>query len=138
MYRAPTEAEMAELARRGSGSAAAAAAASGPPAVIGEPAAYRVSRTQPPERVKLLEFVRSDRLRVEWPVLAPLDRREARMLDSAGKPMAFDLPLSEAPDRNTVVVELPLAPFGHGGYSIELTAASGGKTEQRRLTFLVK
>lgn len=50
--------------------------------------------------------------------------------------MAFDLSLSEAPDRNTVV-ELPLAPFGHGGYSIELTAASGGKTEQRPLTFLV-
>jgi VWFA-related protein len=139
-YRAPTEAEVAELARRGSGShsAAAPAAASGPPAVIGEPAAYRVSRMQPPERVKLLEFVRSDRLRVEWPVLAPLDRREARLLDSAGKPVAFDLPVSEAPDGKTVVVELPLAPFGHGGYSIELTAASGGKTEQRRLTFIMK
>jgi VWFA-related protein len=137
-YRAPTEAEVAELARRGSTSQAASAAASGPPAVIGEPAAYRVSRTQPPERVKLLEFVRSDRLRVEWSVLAPLDRREARMLDSAGKPMAFDLPVSEAPDGKTIVVELPLAPFSRGGYSIELTAASGGRTEQRRLTFLMK
>ena len=138
-YRAPTEAEITELAQRGSRSQAVAApTASGPPAVIGEPAAYRVSRTQPPERVKLLEFVRTDRLRIEWPVLAQLDRREARMLDSAGKPMAFDVPVSEAPDGKTVVVELPLAPFGRGGYSIELTAASGGKTEQRRLTFLIK
>jgi VWFA-related protein len=136
-YRAPTEAEMAELARRGSASPAAPAAASGPPAVIGEPVAYRVSRTQPPERVKLLEFLRSDRLRVEWSVLAPLDRREARLLDSAGKPMAVDLPVSEGSDGKTIVVELPLAPF-RGGYSIELTAASGGRTEQRRVTFLVK
>jgi len=138
-YRAPTKAEIAALTQRSSAApASGAAAASGPPAVIGEPAAYRVSRTQPPDRVKLLEFVRSDRIRIEWPVLAALDRREARMLDTAGKPLAFDLPVSEAPDGKTVVVELPLAPFGRGGYSIELTAASGGRTEQRRLTFTMK
>ena len=136
-YRAPTEAELAALTQRSS-AAPAAAAASGPPAVIGEPAVYRVSRTQPPERVKLPEFVRSDRIRLEWPVLAALDRREARMLDTVGKPLPFNLPVSEAPDGKTVVVELPLAPFGRGGYSIELTAASGGRTEQRRLTFIVK
>jgi hypothetical protein len=138
-YRAPTEAEIAALTQRSSAApASGAAAASGPPAVIGEPAAYRVSRTQPPERVKLLEFVRSDRIRIEWPVLAALDRREARMLDTAGKPLPFDLPVSEAPDGKTVVVELPLAPFGRGGYSIELTAASGRRTEQRRLTLTMK
>jgi hypothetical protein len=88
--------------------------------------------------VKLLEFVRSDRLRIEWPVLAALDRREARMLDTAGKPMPFDLPVSEGADGKSVVVELPLAPFGRGAYSIELTAASGGKTERRRITFVMK
>jgi VWFA-related protein len=136
-YRAPTEEEIATMAQ-GASASRAAAEPSGPPAVIGEPAAYRVSRTQPPERVKLLEFIRSDRLRVEWPVLAPLDRREARMLDTAGKPMPFEVPVAEGADGKTVVVELPLAPFGRGGYSIELTAASGGKTEQRRLTFIMK
>ncbi len=138
-YRAPTEAEIAQMAQGGSASQALAAAeATGPPAVIGEPAAYRVSRTAPPERMKLLEFIRSDRLRVEWPVLAALDRREARILDTAGKPLPFDLPVAEGADGKTVVVELPLAPFGRGGYSIELTAASGGRTERRRLTFIMK
>ena len=139
-YRAPTEAEIAMLAQRGTAPASSTAAAepTGPPAVIGEPAAYRVSRAQPPERVKQLEFVRADRLRVEWPVLAPLDRREARMLDSAGKPMPFDLPLSENADTKIVVVELPLAPFGRGTYAIELTAGSGGRTERRKLTFMMK
>jgi VWFA-related protein len=139
-YRAPTEEEIAAMARSGSASSRAAAvtADAGPAAVIGEPVAYRVSRTQPPERAKPLEFVRSDRLRVEWPVLAPLERREARMLDTAGKPMAFDVPVSESPDGKSVVVELALAPFGRGSYSLELTAASGGKTEQRKLTFIMK
>jgi hypothetical protein len=137
-YRAPTEAEIAAMASGATAPAPKAAAPEGPPAVIGEPIAYRVSRAQPPEKVSLLEFVRADRLRVEWPVLAPLDRREARILDSAGKPLAIDLPVSEAAERKTVVVELPLAPFGRGVYAIELTAGSAGKTEQRRLTFTMK
>jgi VWFA-related protein len=135
-YRAPTEAEIAALTNPRP--AAPAPVDTGPPAVIGEPIAYRVSRAQPPEKVGLLEFVRADRLRVEWHVLAPLDRREARMLDSAGKALPFDLPVSEAPERKTVVVELPLAPFGRGVYTIELTAGAAGKTERRKLTFMMK
>ena len=133
-YRAPTPEEMAALANR----PAAPPPDAGPPAVIGEPAAFRVSGRQPPEAVRLLEFVRSDRLRVTWPVLAPLDRREARLLDSAGKPLPIDLPIAEPDGQRTVIVELPLAPLGRGVYSIELTAASGGRTERRRLTFTMK
>ena len=117
---------------------AATPADTGPPAVIGPPTAYRVSRAQPIEKVTLLEFVRGDRLRVEWPVLAALDRREARVLDSAGKPLALDLPVAEKDDGKTLVVELPLAPFGRGSYAVELTAGAGGKTERRRLTFMMK
>ena len=136
-YRAPTEAEIAAIAR-GPAPSASAPADSGPPAVIGQPVAFRVSRTQPIEKVSRLEFVRADRLRVEWPVLVPLDRRDARMLDSAGKPLPVDLPLAEKDEGKTLVVELPLAPFGRGTYAIELTAGSGGKTEQRRLAFMMK
>jgi VWFA-related protein len=135
-YRAPTEAEIALLAQPKSPSRPAAE--SGPPAVIGEPTAYRVTRTQPLERATLLEFVRADRIRVSWPVLAALDRREARVLDSAGKPLPIDLPLSEDEATKSVVVDLPLAPFTRGVYSIELTAGSAGKTERRRLTFMMK
>jgi VWFA-related protein len=135
-YRAPTEAEIAAMMRPAA--AAPPPEPSGPPAVIGEPAAYRVSRAQPPEQVSVLEFARADRLRVSWPILAPLDRREAKLLDSAGKPLPIDLPLAEDAAAGTVVVELPLAPFGRGVYSLELTAASGTRTERRRLTFTMK
>ena len=137
-YRAPTEEEIARIAQGSASRASVATAPAAPPAVIGEPAAYRVSRALPQERVKLLEFVRSDRLRVEWPVLATLDRREARLLDSAGKPLPIDLPVSEDPVAKTVIVELSLAPLGRGVYSIELTAGAGTATERRRLTFMMK
>jgi len=135
-YRAPTEAEIAALSAPRPSPAPAVDA--GPPAVIGPPTAYRVSRTQPPEKVTLLEFVRADRLRIEWPVLAPPDRRDARILDSAGKPLAVDLPVTEKDEGRTLVVELPLAPFARGTYAIELTAGAAGKTEQRRVTFMMK
>jgi VWFA-related protein len=134
-YRAPTEAEVAAMANPPT---AAKPPESGPPAVIGEPLAYRVGPRQAPEPVKLLEFVRSERLRVAWPVLATLDRREARLLDSTGKPLPIDLPTSEQADGKTLLVELPLAALGRGVYSIELTAASGGRTERRRVTFTMK
>jgi VWFA-related protein len=134
-YRAPTEAEIAALANP---APVAAPAPSGPPAVIGEPVGYRVAGRQPPQKASPLEFVRSDRLRVEWPVLAPLDRREARLLDSAGKPLPVDLPVSENESAKTVTVELALAPLARGVYSIELTAGTGAAVEKRRLTFLMK
>jgi VWFA-related protein len=134
-YRAPTEAELAAMANP---PPVAAPKESGPPAVIGEPTAFRVTRAEGAQKVPLMEFARTDRIRVQWPVLSPLDRREARFLDSAGKPLPFDLPITEDPAAKTVVVELALAPFGRGVYSIELTAGSGGKTERRRVTFTMK
>jgi VWFA-related protein len=133
-YRAPTEAEIAAMAKP----APAAPVQAGPPAVIGDPIAYRVSRTQGAEKVSLLEFTRTDRIRVQWPVLATLDRREARLLDSAGKPLPVDIPVSEDAAARTATVEFALAPLSRGVYSLELTAGSGGKTEQRKLTFMMK
>lgn len=134
-YRAPTEAEIAALANP---KPAPTAATDGPPALIGEPTGYRIALRQPPERSVRLEFERSDRLRVVWPVLTALDRREARLLDSAGKPLPIEIPLSEDDRAGTVRVELPLAPFARGVYAIELTAGVGAKTERRRLTFTMK
>ncbi len=134
-YRAPTPAEIAALA---AASSAGGPAAEGPPAVIGEPVAYRVGLHQAAQKVSRLEFDRADRIRVQWPVLSALDRREARLLDSAGKLLPIDLPVSEDDSTHVVVVELPLAPFGRGVYSIELTAGSGARTERRRLTFMMK
>jgi len=110
----------------------------GPPAVIGEAIAYRVTRAEGAQKVSLLEFTRTDRIRVQWPVLAALDRREARLLDSAGKALPVDIPVSEDAAAKTATVEFALAPLSRGVYSLELTAGAGGKTESRRLTFMMK
>jgi VWFA-related protein len=135
-YRAPTDAEIAAMASPVA--APASKAQEEPAAIVGEPTAFRVSPRQAPEQVRSPEVTRVDRIRVTWPILAPLDRREARLLDSTGKPLPFDLPVSEDPSGKSLVVELALAPFARGTYSIELTAASGGRTEHRRVTFLMK
>jgi len=134
-YRAPTEAEIAAMANP---APAPVRAEAGPPGVIGEAIAYRVSRAQGAEKVSLLEFTRTDRIRVQWPVLAALDRRDARLLDSAGKPLPVDIPVAEDAAAKTASVEFALAPLSRGVYALELTAASGGKTEQRKLTFMMK
>jgi hypothetical protein len=109
-------------------------------ALISIVAAAPRDQAQPPTQAQQRPVFHggTDRLRVEWPVLAPLDRRAARVLDSSGKPLPIDVPLSENEGARTVVAELRLAPFAKGVYSIELTAGAGGKTEQRRLTFTIR
>jgi len=133
-YRAPTEAEIAAMT---SPPPAATRVETGPPVLVGEPVAYRVSRAQGAEKAPLLEFVRTERIRVQWPVLAALDRREARLLDSAGKPLPIDIPVAEDAAA-MAIVEFALAPLSRGVYSLELTAGAGTRTERRRLTFMVK
>jgi VWFA-related protein len=138
-YRAPTAEEIAAISRSVSAPAPAPAPkVSAAPALIGEPIAYRLAPRQRPEHASTREFERTDRLLVEWPVLAALDRREVRLLDRLGKPLPADVPLSEDETRHVIRVELTLSAFARGEYAIELTASGGAATEQRRLVFVMK
>jgi hypothetical protein len=84
------------------------------------------------------EFARNERLRAEWPVLRPLDRREVRLLDHAGKPLAVELPLSEDPGKRVLVVEMSLSGLVRGDYVVELTAGSGSAVDRRLLAIRIK
>ena len=105
-----------------------------PPAssLIGDPIAYRNGAA-----AAVLDCTRTDRIRFEWPVLAALDRRDARLLDRKGRPLAISMPLSETMGRAmpVLVAELALAPLGRGEYLVEATASRAGTTE-RKLTAL--
>jgi VWFA-related protein len=109
-----------------------------PGTLIGDGVAYRTGPRVPTRPVATFEFARTERIRAEWPVLGPLDRREARLLDRKGKPLPVDLPLTEDPATHAVVVEMSLSGLGRGDYLIELTAGGGAVTEKRLLAVRVK
>ena len=105
---------------------------------VGEAVAYRASSRVALRPVAGFEFARNERLRVEWPVLAPLDRREARLLDRNGKPLPVELPLAEGAGGKALVLEMSLSGLPRGDYLIELTAGSGGTIERRLLAIRIK
>jgi hypothetical protein len=78
---------------------------------VGEPLAYWLVPRLGPERVSSMQFDRTERTRVEWPVLRTLDRREARLLGVNGAPLPVDLPLSEDPGTHILRVDLALDPL---------------------------
>ena len=141
-YRGPTAAEIAALsvppAPRRPAPPQPVVAPSPGPALLGEPLAYRVAPRRAPEPSSSLEFDRTDRIRVEWPVLRTLDRRDVRVLDRAGKPLPIDLRLSEDGMARAIAVELPLAALARGEYAIELHAVSGDVVERRVLVVKVR
>jgi VWFA-related protein len=108
-------------------------------ALVGDAVAYRSAPRAVTSPVGAFEFVRNERVRLEWPVLGGLDRREARLLDRLGKPFPIDLPISEDASKGAAVLvtELPLAAL-KGDYVIELTAGGGGATEHRLTAIRVK
>ena len=91
------------------------------------------------EDFQILEFQRSERLRVEWPMTGALDRREARLLDRAGQPLPIPLTLTETQSVTgpALAVDLTLAPLAVSDYVIELVAEAGGKTDRKLFAFRV-
>jgi VWFA-related protein len=161
-YRAPTRDEINTLAAsaagpgggRGSGAdatslRAAALAALDDPAhgrkvdlpartLIGEPAVFRVAPRSAAQPVSILHFDRTDRVRIDWPILAPTDGRVLRMLDRGGRPLPVELPLTEDPDSRRLSLVFPLAAFSRADYIIELTVTAGSVSERRLLALRVK
>jgi VWFA-related protein len=106
--------------------------------LVGDAVAYRAASRIALRPVATFEFARNERIRAEWPVLRPLERREVRLLDRTGKPLPVDLPLSEDPATHAVVVEMSLSGLGRGDYLIELTAGAGGVVEKHLLAIRIK
>jgi VWFA-related protein len=106
--------------------------------LVGEAVASRAASRTTPRPVAAFEFARNERLRVEWPVLAPLDRREVRLLDRNAKPLPVELPLSEDSAKKALTMEMALSGLPRGDYLIELTAGSGATIEHRLLAIRIK
>jgi hypothetical protein len=109
----------------------------GRPSLVGDPIVFRAmaSPRAPLQPVADMRFLRSERLRVEWTVAKRLDRREVRLLDRAGQPLAVTVTVTEreASGRTMLDADLALAPLATGDYLIEVIAASGSGPVERRL-----
>jgi VWFA-related protein len=106
--------------------------------LVADPIAYRSSSRTAARAVAAFEFARNERIRVEWPVLAVLDRREVRLLDRSGKPLPVELPLSEDAEKKQLVLDVSLSGFGRGDYLIELTAGAGSSSERSLLAIRIR
>lgn len=108
--------------------------------LVGAPLAWRAASSPraPLRPLADVRLTRIERLRVEWPVIAPADSHVARLLDRTGKPLGQPLPFSSpAADAQSLTVDLPMGSLPEGDYVIELVATQGDQSERRLLAFRV-
>jgi VWFA-related protein len=112
-----------------------------PATLVGEPLVFRATPApaSPLRAVADFRYRRTERVHVEWPVLAALDRREARLLDRNGQPLPVPVNLTERDvnGRPSVAADVNLAPLTAGDYVIELTVGSGAGTERKLIAIRV-
>ena len=112
-----------------------------PAGLVGDPLAFRATPapTSQLRPIGAFQFRRTERLHIEWPVLKPLDRRDARLLGRDGNPLAIQVTVSEreSSGQPAVGIDLNLAPLTAGDYIIELTAGAGSQTDRKLLAFRV-
>jgi VWFA-related protein len=108
--------------------------------LVGDPLAYRSGPRGLAVPVAFFELARDERLKLDWPVLAKLDRFEARMLDRNGQPFRHRVSVEQqdASDGRHLVTNLSLTSLGRGDYVVELEVAAGVKIERKLLAFRVK
>jgi hypothetical protein len=105
--------------------------------LLSEPIVFRAmaSPRAPLQPVADMRFLRSERVRVEWTTTGRLDRRDVRLLDRTGRPLAIQVNVTEREisGRTFFDADLSLAPLATGDYLIEVTAALGAAPAERRL-----
>jgi VWFA-related protein len=110
--------------------------------LVGQPLVFRAapSMQSPLRPMADLQLRRTERARVEWPVLATIDLREARLLAKDGRALAVPVALTELEREGSRIIaaDLNLAPLAVGDYVIELTIGAAGKAEQRFVAIRVR
>ena len=109
--------------------------------LLGEPIAYRAAApaSAPLRPIAAYHFRRTERMRVEWPVLKTLESQQARLLDRKGQPLEIPVVVTtrDVEGRSVLAADVNLAPLSNGDYLIELTAKAGAETEQKLVAIRV-
>ena len=107
--------------------------------LLGDPLIYRLATPTNARPAASVEFRRTERIQIRWPVLGAVDSREARILGRDGVPLELLPKMSDLDDGGTryFAVDLNLAPLTAGEYIVEVTATSAGKSESAHLAIRV-
>jgi VWFA-related protein len=109
--------------------------------LLGKPLAYRAASAAAAayRPLAIFHFRRTERVRLEWPVMAAPESHEARLLDRNGKPLAVPVATTMREDSGSTYLraDLNLAPLGIGEYLIEITATSGDTVERQMVAIRV-
>ena len=86
-----------------------------------------------------LEFRRTERVHIEWPIVSSLDQRSARLLDRRGQPLPVEATMTErsATSGSVLAADVNLGPLAPADYLLEVTASHGADTERRLVAFRV-
>jgi len=109
--------------------------------LLGDPLVFRASTLPNSTTTPVADFAfrRTERIHVEWPVLTPLDQRQARLLDSRGQPLPINASATELQSTGTTVLaaDLALTPLAAGEYVVEVVVSAGAVSETRLVAFRV-
>jgi len=84
-------------------------------------------------------FLRSQRIRIAWPMTQPTDMRRIRLLRRTGDAVSFTPPLvvTDIDGRPTLTTEFPIGSLGQGTYVIELVIGDGATPDRSLVPFKV-
>lgn len=107
--------------------------------LLGRPVLYRLQTPTTPRPAASVLFRRTERIQVRWPVSAPVESREVKILGRDGVPLELPVNMKDLQEAgvNYVVADLNLAPLTQGEYILEATVTAGGRSESSLLAIRV-
>jgi VWFA-related protein len=109
-----------------------------PTSLVGDPVAVRSGSRGLGIPVASFVFAHDERLKLDWPVLGPVEQLEARLLDRYGLPLAFKMPVEDQQgSARHAIANITFSPLARGDYVVELTARAAGRSEVHYLALRV-
>ena len=108
--------------------------------LLGDPVAYRAGApaASPWRPLAAFHFRRTERVRIEWPMLTAVESYDARLLDRKEQPLQVPVTIAARDgEMRMLVADLNLAPLSIGDYLIEVTAKGSGAGERKLVAIRV-
>jgi VWFA-related protein len=110
-----------------------------PGLLLGDPLVFRAAPAPaaPKQAAAAMQFRRTERLIVEWPLAGDVERWELTLVGRDGRPLDLDVPGTEqvVDGVRKIVANLNLAPLWAGEYAVELRASAPSGTGSHAVAF---